>query len=169
MTTEPSCTHPDTWFDRSVCAEPCGSMHCRCTGCGVVVGQPCPIEGALAEACANETQAEVYFAARPSEERLLHVLEAGDGPNLGQPGYEIRRSDLKEVLDDLRWARDKLLVEQEAHEATMERLEALERDEEKLWEDLEDLQNQREDWKTEKARLERELVYARTDPADGAF
>lgn len=25
----------DTWFDRSVCAEPCGSMHERCVSCGV--------------------------------------------------------------------------------------------------------------------------------------
>ncbi|MET9349905.1 hypothetical protein [Streptomyces termitum] len=36
------CTHPGTWFDRAVCAEPCGSMHDRCADCGVVVGHPCP-------------------------------------------------------------------------------------------------------------------------------
>ncbi|MFB6831098.1 hypothetical protein [Streptomyces hydrogenans] len=36
------CPHPDTWFDRSVGAEPCGSMHDRCTDCGVVVGHPRP-------------------------------------------------------------------------------------------------------------------------------
>jgi hypothetical protein len=32
------CTHPDTWFDRSLCPEPCGAMHDRCTTCGEVVG-----------------------------------------------------------------------------------------------------------------------------------
>lgn len=31
------------WFDRSVCAEPCGSMHDRCTNCGAVSGH-CPLE-----------------------------------------------------------------------------------------------------------------------------
>jgi hypothetical protein len=106
----------------------------------------------------DEAQEEEYFAARPSEERLLHVLETGDGPNLGQPGYEIRRSDLKEVLDDLQWAREKLLEEQAAHTATHTRLEALERDEEKLREDLEDLQNQREDWESQEAALRAETA-----------
>jgi hypothetical protein len=24
----------DNWFDRSICAEPCGKMHTRCRGCG---------------------------------------------------------------------------------------------------------------------------------------
>ncbi|MFF9850476.1 hypothetical protein [Streptomyces litmocidini] len=38
------CAHPDTSFDRSVCAEPCGSMHDRCTDCGGVVGHPCPFD-----------------------------------------------------------------------------------------------------------------------------
>lgn len=40
----PQCGGTDTWFDRSVCAEPCGSMHDRCTGCGAIVGQSCPID-----------------------------------------------------------------------------------------------------------------------------
>lgn len=31
------------WFDRSVCAEPCSSMHDRCTNCGAVSGH-CPLE-----------------------------------------------------------------------------------------------------------------------------
>ncbi|SOE25645.1 hypothetical protein [Streptomyces sp. OK228] len=43
------CSHSgigvSTWFDRSVCPEPCGSMHDRCTRCGRAVGG-CPIEGA---------------------------------------------------------------------------------------------------------------------------
>lgn len=33
----------ETWFDRSVCAEPCGSMHDRCSACGVTT-EPCPNE-----------------------------------------------------------------------------------------------------------------------------
>jgi len=41
------CTHPDSWFDRTLCAEPCGSMHDRCTECGAVLGY-CPF-GARSE------------------------------------------------------------------------------------------------------------------------
>lgn len=33
----------ESWFDRSICAEPCGSMHYRCSNCGAVVGH-CPLE-----------------------------------------------------------------------------------------------------------------------------
>ena len=30
------CTHPNgTWFDRSICPEPCGFMHNRCVDCGI--------------------------------------------------------------------------------------------------------------------------------------
>jgi hypothetical protein len=47
------CVHDDsteTWFDRTVCPEPCGLMHDRCTECGEPVGgcrllgepDPCP-------------------------------------------------------------------------------------------------------------------------------
>ena len=36
---ESTCGHPDTWFDRTLCPEPCGSMHDRCTECGVVLGR----------------------------------------------------------------------------------------------------------------------------------
>lgn len=28
----------DTWFDRSICPEPCGSMHTRCGACGGTLG-----------------------------------------------------------------------------------------------------------------------------------
>lgn len=31
------CPHPDSWFDREICPEPCGTMHDRCTDCGVAV------------------------------------------------------------------------------------------------------------------------------------
>lgn len=41
------CSHSgigvSTWFDRSVCPEPCSSMHDRCTRCGRAVGG-CPLE-----------------------------------------------------------------------------------------------------------------------------
>ena len=28
------CEHPDEWFDRTICPEPCGMMHYYCTECG---------------------------------------------------------------------------------------------------------------------------------------
>ncbi|MGA5330977.1 hypothetical protein ACPCJT_20330 [Streptomyces griseoincarnatus] len=36
-----ACTQFGTWFDRSVCSEPCGAMHTRCTECGVAL-DACP-------------------------------------------------------------------------------------------------------------------------------
>ena len=33
----------DTWFDRSLCPEPCGSMHTRAECCGWAFGM-CPFE-----------------------------------------------------------------------------------------------------------------------------
>jgi hypothetical protein len=36
-----ACTQFGTWFDRSICAEPCGAMHTRCTECGVAL-DTCP-------------------------------------------------------------------------------------------------------------------------------
>ncbi len=32
------CHHVDTWFDRTFCPEPCGSMHTICTDCGEIFG-----------------------------------------------------------------------------------------------------------------------------------
>lgn len=29
-----TCSHEDSWFDRSICADPCGMMHSYCTDCG---------------------------------------------------------------------------------------------------------------------------------------
>jgi hypothetical protein len=29
-----ACDPEDTWFDRSICPEPCGTMHTRCVDCG---------------------------------------------------------------------------------------------------------------------------------------
>lgn len=31
------CPHPDSWFSRELCEEPCGSMHYYCTECGALV------------------------------------------------------------------------------------------------------------------------------------
>jgi hypothetical protein len=31
-----TCAHEETWFDRSICPEPCDSMHNRCVACGKV-------------------------------------------------------------------------------------------------------------------------------------
>ena len=34
----PPCEHRgDTWFDRQLCAQPCGAMHDRCVACGEAV------------------------------------------------------------------------------------------------------------------------------------
>lgn len=44
MVADGGCPHSETWFDRTICAEPCGSMHDRCTVCGEVVGHPCKID-----------------------------------------------------------------------------------------------------------------------------
>lgn len=33
------CTHPNEWFDRSICPDPCGSMHYYCTDCGKRMGR----------------------------------------------------------------------------------------------------------------------------------
>jgi hypothetical protein len=38
-----NCQHSDTWFDRTVCPEPCGAMHDRCTTCGETVN-PCALD-----------------------------------------------------------------------------------------------------------------------------
>lgn len=32
------CPKPDMWFDRSICPEPCGSMHDRCNNCLTTMG-----------------------------------------------------------------------------------------------------------------------------------
>jgi len=37
--TEP-CPHDESWFDRSICPEPCGTMHDYCVKCGECV-DPC--------------------------------------------------------------------------------------------------------------------------------
>lgn len=42
-----SCAHTDSWFDRSICPEPCGSMHERCSHCGKALGH-CRLEDGAA-------------------------------------------------------------------------------------------------------------------------
>lgn len=36
------CEESDVWFDRTICPEPCGSMHNVCTECGRIKGY-CPV------------------------------------------------------------------------------------------------------------------------------
>lgn len=32
-----TCAHGDTWFSRTLCAEPCGMMHTYCTRCAAMI------------------------------------------------------------------------------------------------------------------------------------
>jgi hypothetical protein len=42
---EKRCKHENTWFDRTVCEEPCGAMHTVCSDCSAVVDYCCHNEG----------------------------------------------------------------------------------------------------------------------------
>jgi hypothetical protein len=42
------CQHPDSWFDRAICPEPCGSAHNRCSRCGSAVNG-CIFEEGMSE------------------------------------------------------------------------------------------------------------------------
>jgi hypothetical protein len=64
------CSHRDTWFNRSICAEPCGSMHDVCVDCGQVVDY-CPLRTAEYEA---EQRARTY-----SEIESILMRHIGDG------------------------------------------------------------------------------------------
>jgi len=103
MTTETPCTHPDTWFDRSMCAEPCGSMHDRCTQCGVVVGEPCrnesdrlsaqqelkAVEARVIEGVRRSSRvrtSDVYEVAR----HIMHVLYPPEHPLRIQATQELK-------------------------------------------------------------------------------
>jgi hypothetical protein len=49
----PQCgSEADSWYDRSICAEPCGSSHNRCSDCGTAVGG-CPIEAGEGPPCSE--------------------------------------------------------------------------------------------------------------------
>lgn len=48
-----ACEHVETWFDRTICPEPCGGMHTRCTACGEALDH-CAIE----RAATTETRTE---------------------------------------------------------------------------------------------------------------
>lgn len=37
------CSHDETYFERIMCPEPCGSMHTYCSACGVALEPPCPL------------------------------------------------------------------------------------------------------------------------------
>jgi hypothetical protein len=54
----PSCDHPDTWFDRTICA--CGSMHDVCTECLRAIG--CPLDTLLSRTAAYEASVAVVLA-----------------------------------------------------------------------------------------------------------
>jgi hypothetical protein len=62
-----ACTHPDTRFYRTVCPEPCGAMHNRCTTCGNVVDS-CTLEGF--DGCSSS-------ACRPRGKPWAHTYEWG--------------------------------------------------------------------------------------------
>lgn len=62
-----------TWFDRSVCAEPCGSMHDRCSNCGAVTG----------DACLNEAPTE---PPRRPPYAVAYATEGGAQYEIALPG-----------------------------------------------------------------------------------
>ncbi|WP_432112831.1 hypothetical protein [Streptomyces sp. S1] len=68
---EAGCSHPYTWFDRSVCADPCGSMHDRCIECGVVVGHPCALDRVPAPLSPGAVACTACDWTRSGPEQLL--------------------------------------------------------------------------------------------------
>ena len=52
----------DSWYDRSICAEPCGSSHDRCSDCGAAVGR-CPNEAPKAKPPRRPPYAVAYALA----------------------------------------------------------------------------------------------------------
>lgn len=58
-TTCPDCVADagDNWFDRSICPEPCGSMHTRCAKCGGAYGA-CPFEEDSGPGLSEASEAE---------------------------------------------------------------------------------------------------------------
>lgn len=57
----------NTYFDRTICPEPCGSMHYRCIQCGGVAGEECPVEGDYTDLdpiIGYPTKADIEMVAR---------------------------------------------------------------------------------------------------------
>jgi hypothetical protein len=77
---EPACRtcgqRAGDWFDRSVCAEPCGSAHNRCSNCGAVTG----------DACLNETPAPEAQPPRRPPYAVAYVLQDGTHYEVALPG-----------------------------------------------------------------------------------
>lgn len=44
------CEHPDTWFSRSLCPDPCGFMHTYCIECGD------PLDGLCGESARDQKE-----------------------------------------------------------------------------------------------------------------
>lgn len=75
---EPACRncgqHAETWFDRSVCAEPCGSAHNRCSACGFP-----------AEDCAHDAP-QVPEPPRRPPYAVAYAIEGGPQYEIALPG-----------------------------------------------------------------------------------
>jgi len=73
----PSCgQQAGTWFDRSVCAEPCSSAHNRCANCGAVTG----------DACLNEAPPEPEAPPRRPPYAVAYAIEGGAQYEIALPG-----------------------------------------------------------------------------------
>jgi hypothetical protein len=85
----------DNWFDRSICPEPCGMMHTRCSNCGHALDN-CPFDSA-----AEQPEHDDY-----AREQLAKAREAGERMN--EAG--------EKVVASLRDAAQSLRAEQPEHE-----------------------------------------------------
>lgn len=103
------CEHCDaaqgTWFDRSVCPEPCGSMHTRCTACGMALDE-CTFDteeftglyqSDYAEGVAEGTRIENSVARMMTPPRRVHMPP--DVRNKSD-GY---RAGVESVLGNVKW------------------------------------------------------------------
>lgn len=96
------CGRRDSWFDRSVCPDPCGSMHDVCTNCGHVIGhcswrleaaQPKPRDLALAawleQHAAVHTDPVAAAAGCFDAPRHATQESGAPGPGLGCPAAPV--------------------------------------------------------------------------------
>lgn len=135
------CAHQaDSWFDPSICSEPCGSMHERCTDCGsalvgcyfegpeyveamranwtadiLAIEAEARAQGALHERLISEGEEAARTADRPSlraaTRQMAYFLF-----NLGYPyDVQVRDSDGDPVLPPIE-ALDALIEEWRLHE-----------------------------------------------------
>lgn len=66
------CPHEHDYFDRSICPEPCGAMHYRCTDCGWALDY-CPHEDPDVEKCGSVT----HFTISCGDHKAYHRLTCG--------------------------------------------------------------------------------------------